>query len=176
MLELSSLQDSPYSISYIKAETNNTIKRRKCMKKSLVFYFGLFLSAAVYSQTDSLSTSLIEDCLVKKNGVYYADLDKETNIYLRFHDGDTVVTTSSVKDIDKASLFVNKDLGKGMLFGRYFTSDRNCSIRVKAKNEFGKVKMDGIISDDKLVLTVVNIEENTARDFVFEFYPLPVKQ
>ena len=48
--------------------------------------------------------------------------------------------------------------------------------QIKAKNEFGKVKMDGIISNDKLVLTVVNIEENTARDFVFEFYPLPVKQ
>jgi hypothetical protein len=46
-------------------------------------------------------------------------------------------------------------------------------VRVKAKNDFGKVKMDGIIAGDKLVLSVVNMDNKTASDFVFNFYPLP---
>ena len=133
----------------------------------------LILSISTFAQTDSSNIAPNTfDCEVKTNGVYYANLDKEANIYIHFHENDTVVTTSSVKDVELASKFVNKKLGAGMLFGKYFISDRSCSLRVKAKNEYSKVKMDGIIRDDKLVLTVVNISENTARDFVFQFHEL----
>ena len=133
----------------------------------------LILSISTFAQTDSSNIAPNTfDCEVKTNGVYYANLDKEANIYIHFHENDTVVTTSSVKDVDLASKFVNKTLGAGILFGKYFSSDRTCNLRIKAKNEYSKVKMDGIIRDDKLVLTVVNVTENTARDFVFHFHEL----
>jgi len=136
------------------------------MKKLSLFVFGLIVSLTGFSQTN---TEPVE-CEVKKNGVYYADYDSTTNIYIRFHDGDSAVTTSSIKDINTAAKFVNKDSGKGMLYGKYFTSVNTCSIRIKAKNEDGKVKMDGLISGDKLVLSVVNVNDNTARDFIFRFH------
>lgn len=136
--------------------------------KKLVVIALLFLSTpTLFGQTDSTYS----DCNVKKDGVYYADFDKETNIYIRFHDGDSAVATSSIKDVKTAAKFVNKDMGSGMLYGKYFTSATNCSIRIKAKNEDGKVKMDGLISGDKLVLSIVNIEDNTVREFIFRFYP-----
>ena len=138
------------------------------MKKFVFLYLCIFCSPNIYSQTDSL----LSDCNIKKNGIYYADYDKESNIYIRFHDGDSAVTTSSIKDVKTASVFVNKQMGKGMLFGKYFTSTTNCSLRIKAKNHDGKVKMDGFISGDKLVLSVVNIVDHTARDFIFKFYPV----
>lgn len=137
------------------------------MKKLVVTALFFLPTSAIFGQTDSTYT----DCNVMKNGVYYADYDKETNIYIRFHDGDSVVTTSSIKDVKTASKFVNKDMGEGMLYGKYFTSNTNCSIRIKAKNDDGKVKMDGLISGDKLVLSIVNVEDNTAREFIFRFYP-----
>ncbi len=139
------------------------------MIKKATFLFLMFISMQSFAQLDSLTYS---ECEIKKNGMYYAELDKETNIYIRFHDGDTVVTTSSENDLKNAAIYINKDLGDGMLIGKYFTSDRTCSIRVKAKNDFGRVKMDGIIADDEIMMSVVNIEENTARDFVFKFYPI----
>lgn len=143
------------------------------MKSTPFILLLLMLSTTIYAQTDSSNTNPITfDCEIKTNGVYYANLDDEANIYIHFHQNDTVVTTSSIKNVDLASKFVNKKLGTGMLFGKYFTSDRTCSLRIRAKNEYSKVKMDGIIRDDKLVLTVVNITENTARDFVFQFHEL----
>lgn len=142
------------------------------MVKNTAFLFLMFCSVISFSQIDSLGYS---ECEVKKNGIYYAELDKETNIYIRFHDGDTVVTTSSENDLDKAAIYINKNLGQGMLYGKYFTSDRSCSLRIKAKNEYGRVKMDGFISDDKIMMSVVNIDENTARDFIFNFHPISKK-
>jgi len=143
------------------------------MKSTPFILLLLMLSTTTYAQTDSSNIAPTTfDCEIKTNGVYYANLDEDANIYIHFHQNDTVVTTSSIKDVDLASKFVNKKLGSGMLFGKYFTSDRTCSLRVKAENEYSKVKMDGIIRDDKLVLTVVNITENTARDFVFQFHEL----
>ena len=32
--------------------------------------------------------------------------------------------------------------------------------------------MNGIITNDEILMSVINIEENTARDFVFKFYPI----
>ena len=59
--------------------------------------------------------------------------------------------------------------------GKEFSCENYCSIRIKAKNDNSKVKMDGFISDDKIALTVINIMENTSRDFVFKFYPTASK-
>ncbi|MBO72925.1 MAG: hypothetical protein CMD35_04825, partial [Flavobacteriales bacterium] len=101
----------------------------------------------------------------------YAQYDKETNLYIRFHDGDTAVTTSSTNNVKLAAQFINIKSGKEMLMGKYFTNESNCNIRIKAKNDDSKVKMDGFISNDKIALSVVNIFENTSRDFVFKFYP-----
>ena len=73
--------------------------------------------------------------------------------------------------IQSRAQFVNKRLGEEMLMGKYLTSENSCSIRIKAKNDYSKVKMDGFISGDKLALSVINIMDNTSRDFVFKFYP-----
>jgi len=54
--------------------------------------------------------------------------------------------------------------------GKYFTNQNNCSLRIKAKNDFGYVKMDGFISNGKLALTVINMNQNTSRNFVFKFH------
>ena len=138
------------------------------MRKSSLFLVFSIFSFVGFSQND---TTAVNDCEIKKNGIYYAQYDKETNLYIRFHDGDTAVTTSSTNKVSAAAQFINKRLGKEMLMGKYFTSENSCSIRIKAKNGNSKVKMDGFISGDKLALSVINIMENTARDFVFKFYP-----
>ena len=140
----------------------------KTMRKSSLFLVFSVLSFIGFSQND---TTAVNDCTVKKNGIYYAKYDKETNIYIRFHNGDTAVTTSSTNDIKAAAQFVTKKLGEQMLLGKYFTSETSCSIRIKAKNDNNKIKMDGFISNDKLALSVINIMDNTSRDFVFKFYP-----
>ena len=141
------------------------------MKIYLLLIFTVF-SFLGFSQND---TTAINDCVVKKNGIYYAKYDNETNLYIRFHDGDTVITTSSTRNVSAAVQFVKKSLGNEMLMGKYFTSENNCNIRIKAKNDNSRVKMDGFISDDKIALTVINIMENTSRDFVFKFYSIDKK-
>ena len=105
----------------------------------------------------------------------HISFDLIANLYIRFHDGDTAVTTSSTNKVSAAAQFITKRLGEEMLMGKYFTSENSCNIRIKAKNGKSKVKMDGFISGDKLALSVINIMENTARDFVFKFYPTPIK-
>ena len=142
------------------------------MRKSSLFLVFSIFSFVGFSQND---TTAVNDCEIKKNGIYYAKYDNETNLYIRFHDGDTAVTTSSTRKVSAAAQFVKKRLGKEMLMGKYFTSENNCSIRIKAKNDNSKVKMDGFISNDKIALTVINIMENTSRDFVFKFYPTASK-
>ena len=139
--------------------------KRKIILSSLL----AFCSLSIFGQTELDNF----DCTIKKNGIYYAVLDEETNIYIRFYDKDTAITTSSTNNIKMASKYVKKEMGEKMLFGKYFTNDDACNVRVKAKNDFGKVKMDGIIAGDKLVLSVVNMDNKTASDFVFNFYPLP---
>ncbi len=138
------------------------------MKGFSLFLFFCGLSFAGFCQND---TTAVNDCEIKKNGIYYAQYDKETNLYIRFHDGDTAVTTSSTNNVKLAAQFINIKSGKEMLMGKYFTNESNCNIRIKAKNDYSKVKMDGFISNDKIALSVVNIFENTSRDFVFKFYP-----
>ncbi len=133
----------------------------------LVFLFSA-LPFLILSQNDSTA---FDGCEINKNGVYYAEFDKETNIYIRFHNGDTAVTTSSTNNIRKASQFVHEKFGEEMLMGKYFTNQNNCSLRIKAKNNFGHVKMDGFISNDKLALSVINVNQNTSKNFVFKFYP-----
>ena len=138
------------------------------MNKRTLFILLVIASCSVWSQSNTYSDS----CSIKKNGVYYASLDKETNIYLRFYENDTVVTTSSMNNVKKAATYIAKELGDKLMRGKYFINPSSCNIRVKAKNDFGKVKMDGIISGDKLVLAVINLDDRTASDFVFNFYPI----
>jgi hypothetical protein len=138
---------------------------------SLIFLFSVF-PFLLLSQNDSTA---FNECEIKKNGVYYAEFDKETNIYIRFHNGDTAVTTSSTNNLRKASLFVHEKFGEEMLMGKYFTNQNNCSLRIKAKNDFGHVKMDGFISNNKLALSVINMSENTSKNFVFKFHAIAAK-
>jgi hypothetical protein len=135
---------------------------------TLIFLF-ITLPFLLLSQNDSTA---FDDCEIKKNGIYYAELDKQTNIYIRFHNGDTALTTSSTNNIRKASKFVQEEFGEEMLMGKYFTNQNNCSLRIKAKNDFGHVKMDGFISNGKLALTVMNMNQNTSKNFVFKFHPV----
>jgi hypothetical protein len=137
----------------------------------LIFLFSVF-PFLLLSQNDSTA---FDECEIKKNGVYYAEFDKETNIYIRFHNGDTAVTTSSTNNLRKASLFVHEKFGEEMLMGKYFTNQNNCSLRIKAKNDFGHVKMDGFISNNKLALSVINMSENTSKNFVFKFHAIAAK-
>ena len=138
---------------------------------SLIFLFSVF-PFLLLSQNDSTA---FNECEIKKNGVYYAEFDKETNIYIRFHNGDTAVTTSSTNNLRKASLFVHEKFGEEMLMGKYFTNQNNCSLRIKAKNDFGHVKMDGFISNNKLALSIINMNQNTSKNFVFKFYAVATK-
>lgn len=138
---------------------------------SLIFLFSV-LPFLLLSQNDSTA---FNECEIKKNGVYYAEFDKETNIYIRFHNGDTAVTTSSTNNLRKASLFVHEKFGEEMLMGKYFTNQNNCSLRIKAKNDFGHVKMDGFISNNKLALSIINMNQNTSKNFVFKFYAIAAK-
>lgn len=149
-------------------ETNLNAYRNKSMRKISLLLLFLAFPFLIFSQNDSTA---FNDCEIKKNGIYYAEFDKETNIYIRFHEGDTAVTTSSTNNVKSAAQFIHKNFGKEMLMGKYFTNENNCTLRIKAKSELGKVKMDGFISDDKLALSVININENTSRDFVFKFHP-----
>ena len=138
---------------------------------SLIFLFSVF-PFLLLSQNDSTA---FNECEIKKNGFYYAEFDKETNIYIRFHNGDTAVTTSSTNNLRKASLFVHEKFGEEMLMGKYFTNQNNCSLRIKAKNDFGHVKMDGFISNNKLALSIINMNQNTSKNFVFKFYAVAAK-
>jgi hypothetical protein len=126
----------------------------------------LFCSLSIFSQTEEKS-----ECSISKNGVYYAPIDSVSHIYIRFSGGDTVYTTSSDIDYDLATKYVISKNHDYLMNGKYQVNKRNCLVRLKAENEYGKVKMDGIISDDKLILTVVNKSDNTSKDFVFNFYP-----
>ncbi len=153
-------------------ETNCFVERILNMRYlSLVFLFSAF-PLMVFCQNDSTA---FDDCEIKKNGIYYAQFDKETNIYIRFHSGDTAVATSSTNNLRKASKFIHKEFGDEMLMGKYFTNNNNCSLRIKAKNDFGKVKMDGFVSNDKLALSIININQNTAKSFVFRFHAIEEK-
>ena len=107
------------------------------MIKKTILLFLTIISMFSFAQSDSTSYS---ECEIKKNGMYYSELDKETNIYIRFHDGDTVVTTSSENDLKKAAIYINKDLGEGMLVGNYFTSIRTCNIELKLKTILEELK------------------------------------
>ena len=132
----------------------------------------VFVNDAFFGGGAEKSMRILIDNLPKKNGVYYASLDKETNIYLRFYENDTAVTTSSMNNVKKAATYIAKELGDKLMRGKYFINPSSCNIRVKAKKQFGKVKMDGIISGDKLVMAVINLDDRTASDFVFNFYPI----
>lgn len=136
------------------------------MKATILLLFVSLLSLTSWSQTDEPA-----ECSISQNGVYYSSMDSTTNIYIRFAGGDSVFTTSSNLDYDLAARYVVPSNIDHLLVGKYWVNNGRCMLKIKAKNEFGKVKMDGIISDDKLILTVINKDDNTSRDFVFEFYP-----
>jgi hypothetical protein len=112
-----------------------------------------------------------KDCKISKKGVYYSPIDSISNIYIRFSEGDTVYTTSSDIDYDLATKFITSKNHDHLMNGKFQINERRCLVRIKAENEYGKVNMEGIISDDKLILTVINKADNTSKDFVFNFYP-----
>tara|TARA_B110000211_G_scaffold231088_1_gene291948 strand:- start:582 stop:995 length:414 start_codon:yes stop_codon:yes gene_type:complete len=135
------------------------------MMKTLTFIFVLF-SITSFAQTEES-----KQCSISKNGVYYSPIDSISHIYIRFSEGDTVYTTSSDIDYDLATKYVISKNHDHLMHGTFQVNERRCLVRLKAKNEYGKVKMDGIISDDKLILTVINKSDNTSKDFVFNFFP-----
>ena len=121
--------------------------------------------------TSFAQTEQSKQCSISKNGVYYSPIDSVSHIYIRFSEGDTVLTTSSDIDYDLATKYVVSQNSDYLMNGKFQVNERRCLIRLKAKNQYGKVKMDGIISDDKLIMTVINKSDNTSKDFVFNFYP-----
>jgi len=128
----------------------------------------LFLMATVSSFAQKEAPL---NCSIFKNGIYHSSMDSISHIYIRFTDGDSVFTTSSDIDYDLAAKYVVPENYKYLMTGKYLVNKSDCLVRFRAKNEYGKVKMDGIISDDRLILTVVNKSDNTSKDFIFDFYP-----
>lgn len=152
------------------------------MKNLTILASFLLLTVSLRAQTQGTETKTDssitttqntenEVCEAKQNGIYYSKYDSTTNIYIKFYSKDSVVTTSSVNNISIAQKFITPALGKEALFGKFLLNQNTCNVRVKAKNDFAKVKMDGIIRGSNLVLNVINLDENTARDFVFFFAP-----
>lgn len=134
------------------------------MKRFQLIYLFSFFAIVSHAQNE-------EKCEVSTQGIYYAQLDSVSHIYIRFSDKDTVYTTSSESDFDLVSKYIISKNKEHLMVGKYAVNSNRCMVSLKAKNDYGKVKMEGIISGDKLVLTVVNKKDNTARDFAFEFYP-----
>lgn len=110
-------------------------------------------------------------CKVSTKGVYYSKMDSVTHVYVRFGEGDSVYTTSSDIDYDLAAKYVVPSNEKYLMVGKYRVNENRCMVAFKAKNEFGKVKMEGLINDDRIIMTVINKADNTSRDFIFSFYP-----
>lgn len=134
------------------------------MKNYRLIYLFLFFAGILNAQTE-------EKCEVSKKGIYYAKMDSLTSIYIRFGENDSVYTTSSENDFDLVAQYLVAKNKEHFMVGKYLVSESRCMVSFKAKNIYGKVKMEGLIADDKLILTVINKKDNTSRDFVFEFYP-----
>ena len=143
----------------LKLEVGSLVTKQ--MKK--IFFLSLFLF--------SLSALKAQSCGVRTDGVYYAQLDSVTNIYIKFCDNDSVITTSSEADVETVIKYMKIENRAYILTGKYIVAQGQCMLQIKAKNEFGKVKMEGYINKNGLVLTVINKSDNTYRDFVFKFYP-----
>jgi hypothetical protein len=106
---------------------------------------------------------------VKKDGIYWTQLNENTKIYVRFFGKDSVVTSSSNMSIEDAMNYINAEHAQLILAGKF--QNRNCFVTLKAKGELGVVKMEGLVSGNQLALTVINKTDNTYQDFVFEFVP-----
>lgn len=117
----------------------------------------------------SFSQNSSDSCLVKKDGIYWTQLNENTKIYVRFFGKDSVVTSSSNMSIEDAMNYINAEHAQLILAGKF--QNRNCFVTLKAKGELGVVKMEGLVSGNQLALTVINKTDNTYQDFVFEFVP-----
>ena len=133
--------------------------------KNLTLIF-LFLSFTGFSQVEESNK-----CSISKKGIYYSPIDSISHIYIRFYGGDTVYTTSSDIDYDLATKYIISKNHDYLMNGKFQINKRRCLVRLKAENEFGKIQMEGIINDDKIIMIVINKSDNTSRDFIFNFYP-----
>ena len=131
----------------------------------------LTLSFVLFTLTNFAQNEESNQCSISKNGIYYSPIDSSSNIYIRFYKGDTVYTTSSNIDYDLATKYIVSKNQNYLMKGNFQLNKRRCLIRLNAENEYGEVKMEGIISENKLILVVVNKKDNTSKDFVFNFHP-----
>lgn len=134
------------------------------------YLFTLLLIGTISAQINA-QDSQEPTCKVSTKGVYYSKMDSITHLYIRFAEGDSVYTTSSDIDYDLAAKYVVPSNHKFLMVGKYRVNKNRCMVGFKAKNEFGKVKMEGLINDDVISMTVINKADNTSRDFIFSFYP-----
>lgn len=130
-----------------------------------LLFIGLFTSG-IFAQGSENA-----ECRISHQGVYYSQFDSLTHLYIRFSENDSVFTTSSDIDYDLAAKYVVPSNRKFLMTGKYRVNEGRCMVAFVAKNEFGKVKMEGLINDDKISMTVINKADNTSRDFIFSFYP-----
>lgn len=131
----------------------------------------LTLIFVLFALTNFAQNEESNQCSISKNGIYYSPIDSLSNIYIRFYEGDTVYTTSSDIDYDLATKYIVSKNQNYLMKGNFQLNKRRCLIRLNAENEYGEVKMEGIISENKLILVVINKKDNTSKDFVFNFYP-----
>lgn len=129
--------------------------------KSL-FLILFIVPILAYSQED-------KKCEIKKEGIYVADIDSNTRIYINFFGKDSVVTTSSQMPIKDAMTYVSQEHQDIILSGKY--KFKNCFVQIKAKGKMGKVQIEGIVVNDLLSLSVTNLNDNTYQEFIFKFYP-----
>jgi hypothetical protein len=132
---------------------------------------NLLIAFLILTMTSLAQNEDTTNCSIYKNGIYHSPIDSISNIYIRFTGSNSVFTTSSDIDYDLASKYIVPANHKYLMTGKYLINERDCLVKIKAKNEYGKVEMEGIISDNRLILTVVNKSDNTAKDFIFDFYP-----
>ena len=133
--------------------------------KNLTFIF-LFLSFVTIAQNEEAN-----QCSISTKGVYYSAIDSISNIYIRFYEENIVYTTSSDIEYELATKYIVSKNHDFLMNGKFQVNKRRCLVRLKAENEFGKIQMEGIINDDKIIMIVINKLDNTSRDFIFNFYP-----
>jgi hypothetical protein len=131
--------------------------------KSLLLGIFIVISSQIFAQAPS------DSCLVKKDGIYWTQINENTRIYLKFYGKDSVVTSSSNMTTEDAIEYISAEHAHLMLSGKF--QNKNCFVTLTAKGEMGKVKMEGIVSGNQLALTVINKTDNTYQDFVFVYIP-----
>ncbi len=119
------------------------------------------------------NTSGTNDCKLKTEGIYYAEVDSTTSAYLRFYSDGTIIHTTSVEDVNTVSKYFDKSYAKHLLKGEY--SYGKCYVTASTFGKTGKMKFSGNVTADTLYLKTINSRENTSTMLKFAFHEDPIE-